>query len=173
MNNYNAIDVANYIVDYVNNSLGKKNLTPIKLQKIMYYVYVHCLVKHDVKLFNEPIEKWKFGPVISDVYHSFKVYGTNHIDSFINRYDFTDQTEGGFSFKVISFDKDEIEASPVISEIQSTITKLIDKGPFELVEMTHREDPWKLFEPNILNGEKSLFYSDEELRIYFANRTII
>ena len=77
MNNYKAMDIANYIVEYTNNTLKKDNLTPIKLQKIMYYVYVNCLVKHNIKLFNQPIEKWKFGPVISDVYHSFKVYGTN------------------------------------------------------------------------------------------------
>ncbi|OAL80315.1 Panacea domain-containing protein [Acinetobacter terrae] len=173
MKNYNAMDIANYIVEYANNALGKTNLTPIKLQKIMYYVYVQCLVKHDIKIFKEPIEKWKFGPVISDVYHSFKVYGTSHIDTVVNRYEFTDKIDGGFSFEVISFDKSEIEKSPFISEIQSTVRQLIDKGPFELVEMTHREDPWKTFEPNILRGEKSLFYSDTEIKRYFANRAVI
>lgn len=167
------MDIANYIVEYVNSSLRKTNLTPIKLQKIMYYVYVQCLVKHDIKIFKEPIEKWKFGPVISNVYHSFKVYGTNHIDTVVNRYEFTDETDGGFSFKVISFDKSEIEQSPYICEIQSTIEQLIDMGPFELVEKTHSEDPWKTFEPNILRGEKSLYYTDSEIKRYFANRAVV
>ncbi|WP_288384088.1 type II toxin-antitoxin system antitoxin SocA domain-containing protein [uncultured Acinetobacter sp.] len=173
MNNYKAMDIANYIVDYVNNTLSKNNLTPIKLQKIMYYVYVSCLVKHNIKLFNQPIEKWKFGPVISDVYHNFKAYGTKHIDLVVNGYEFTDGKDGGFSFKVIPFDKSEIEKSPVISLIQSTINDLIDIGPFELVEKTHREDPWKNFESRILNGEKSLYYSDDEIKSYFYNRNII
>ena len=48
MNNYKAMDIANYIVEYTNNTLKKDNLTPIKLQKIMYFVYVNCLVKHNI-----------------------------------------------------------------------------------------------------------------------------
>ena len=173
MNNYKAMDIANYIVEYTNNTLKKDNLTPIKLQKIMYYVYVNCLVKHNIKLFNQPIEKWKFGPVISDVYHSFKVYGTNHIDTVINGYEFSDGEDGGFEFKIIPFDKSEIEESSVVSEIQFVIDKLINVGPFELVEKTHREDPWKNFEPRILKGEKSLYYSDEEIKHYFSTHDVI
>jgi uncharacterized phage-associated protein len=139
----------------------------------MYYVYVNCLVKHNLKIFNEPIEKWKFGPVISNVYHSFKVYGTKHIDSTVNAYEFSDTNDGGFSFKVIPFNKSEIENSPFISLIQHTINELIDKGPFELVEKTHREDPWKNFESRILNGEKSLYYTDEEIKKYFSKCDVI
>ncbi|MCP5793232.1 DUF4065 domain-containing protein, partial [Klebsiella pneumoniae] len=88
-------------VDYTNNILKKQNLTPIKLQKILYYVYVNCLVKHDAKLFDQPIEKWKFGPVVSDVYHSFKMHGTSHISTTVSGYKFTDNADGGFSFDII------------------------------------------------------------------------
>lgn len=54
MKNFTAMDIANYIVDAVNNNIEMKGvLTPIKLQKILYYVYVNCLVKHDEKLFEQ------------------------------------------------------------------------------------------------------------------------
>lgn len=167
---FTAIDIANYIIEYTNDTLGKKNLTPIKLQKILYYVYVHCLVKHKVKLFDQPIEKWKFGPVVSDVYHSFKMHATSHISTTVPSYKFTDDQNGGFSFDVIQFNKMDVESLAVIGEIRSTISNLIDKGPFELVERTHQEDPWKRYESQILSGAKGLTYSDQELEQYFKGK---
>ncbi|MDY7372881.1 DUF4065 domain-containing protein [Acinetobacter oleivorans] len=167
---FTAMEVANYIVDYTNNILKKQNLTPIKLQKILYYVYVNCLVKHDAKLFDQPIEKWKFGPVVSDVYHSFKMHGTSHISTTVSGYKFTDNADGGFSFDIIPFDKTDIEFSSLAGEINSTIASLIDQGPFELVEKTHQEEPWKRCEHQILSGAKGLVYSDQELKEYFKNR---
>lgn len=168
-NKFTALDVANYIVYFVNNSLKKQNLTPIKLQKILYYVYVNCLVKHNFKLFDQPIEKWKFGPVVSDVYHNFKTVGTVHIAHTVPSYRFTDDANGGFSFEIIPFDNTKIEQSSVANEINSTITNLIDRSPFELVEITHNEEPWKRCESQILNGAKGLIYSDQELLDYFKN----
>lgn len=48
-----AIDIANYIVDVVNNNPDMKGiLTPIKLQKILYYVYVNCLVNRNENCLN-------------------------------------------------------------------------------------------------------------------------
>ncbi|AYO52782.1 MULTISPECIES: Panacea domain-containing protein [Acinetobacter] len=169
MNNkrLSSIDVANYIVDYVNSTLKKKNLTPIKLQKILYYVYVNCLVKYEVSIFDEKIEKWKFGPVVSSVYHSFKIHGTSHIESTADSYKFSDNADGGFSFEIIPFDRTNVELSPFINEINSTIVKYIDKGPFELVELTHQEEPWKKYENQILSGAKGLVYTDREILNYF------
>ena len=63
--------------------------------------------------------------------------------------------------------------APVAPPPQFVIDKLIDVGPFELVEKTHREDPWKNFEPRILKGEKSLYYSDEEIKHYFSTHDVI
>ncbi len=167
---FTAIDIANYIVDYTNNTLKKQNLTPIKLQKILYYVYVNCLVKHNAKIFDQPIEKWKFGPVVSDVYHNFKMHGTSHINATVPEYKFTDNPDGGFSFDLIPFDKTDIEYSSIANEIKSTISSLIDQGPFDLVEKTHQEEPWKRCETMILSGAKGLLYSDQELKEYFKNK---
>lgn len=171
MNNFTAMDIANYIVEYTNQTLKKSNLTPIKLQKIMYYVYVHCLVKHDIKLFDQPIEKWKFGPVISNVYHNFKVYGTSHIDATVAGYEFIDEPNGAFSFQVIPFDSSIIESDTVIAnEIKSTVDNLIGRAPFDLVEQTHDELPWKRYESQILGGAKGLVYTDQEIKEFFSGR---
>lgn len=166
MNNkkYTAMEIANYIVDYANEVLKAKNLTPIKLQKILYYVYVNCLVKQNTKLFNQPIEKWKFGPVVSSVYHNFKIYGVGHINNTISDYEFSDNPSEIFSFKEIPFDSTKLHFPDNVSqEIHSTINELIDVDPFKLVEQTHKEAPWKLKEPEILKGVKGLVYSDQEI----------
>lgn len=171
MNNkiFSSMDIANYIVEHVNSTLRKNNLTPIKLQKILYYVYVECLVNYNIRIFDEQIEKWKFGPVVSNVYHSFKIHGTSHIEAPIGTYKFSDSADGGFSFELIPFDKENVELSPYTQLINSTIEKYIDKGPFELVDLTHQEEPWKKCEDQILSGAKGLIYSDQEILDYFKN----
>lgn len=167
MNNYRAMDIANLIIAYAN--LNRKGtLSPIKLQKILYYVYVECLVRHGIKLFDTPIEKWKFGPVVSSVYHNFKNYGVNHIDEPSSSFIF-DESEGGFNFEEVPFDIESIDLSLEIRDvIRTKVEELISINPFELVEKTHTEKPWKDYEHKILSGEKGLFYSDKELMDCFS-----
>lgn len=168
-----AIDIANYIVDVVNNNPDMKGiLTPIKLQKILYYVYVNCLVNRNEKLFEQPIEKWKFGPVVSDVYHSFKMFGTGHIDSTISTFEFSDEENGGFSLKEVKFDPNSLSLNPEVQdEIHSTIKALINEKPFDLVERTHGEEPWRLLEARILAGERGLVYTDQEIKDFFSKKS--
>ncbi|OTG65846.1 Panacea domain-containing protein [Acinetobacter silvestris] len=167
-----AMDIANYIVELVNNNAAMKGiLTPIKLQKILYYVYVNCLVNRNEKLFEQPIEKWKFGPVVSCVYHNFKMFGTGHIDSTISTFELSDQENGGFSFKEIKFNLNILALKPEVQEeIHSTVKALINEKPFDLVEKTHKEDPWKLLESRILAGERGLVYTDQEIKDHFVNK---
>jgi uncharacterized phage-associated protein len=159
-----AMDVANLIIVYANQIKTRTGaLTPIKLQKILYYVYVDCLVNHKTKLFDTPIEKWKFGPVVSSVYHNLKNYGVRHIAEPTCSYIF-DDSEGTIEFKEIPFDPTSIELSTEIkNSIQHKVAELINMDPFVLVELTHKEKPWKEYESLILEGHKGLIYSDEEL----------
>ncbi|WP_062034631.1 type II toxin-antitoxin system antitoxin SocA domain-containing protein [Acinetobacter sp. BMW17] len=164
-----AVDFANLIITYVKDLPNRKgSLTPIKLQKILYYVYVECLLKHQVKLFDTPIEKWKFGPVVASVYHNFKTYGTNHIADPTPSFVF-DFNENGFHYEEIPFTQDSVEiCSDVQNTIRQKVAELIDENPFDLVEQTHREEPWKKYESQILKGERGLVYSDEELIGFFS-----
>ncbi|MBR1437890.1 MAG: SocA family protein [Synergistaceae bacterium] len=72
--------------------LSKSDLSPKKLQKLLYYAYcwVLALLNENpnhihVKLFHERIEAWVHGPVIPSVYKFYKSYGADnipHIDNF-------------------------------------------------------------------------------------------
>jgi len=93
----------------------------------------------------------------------------HHIDGPSSSYVF-DDNEDGLYFEEIPFSSDDIELDSNMKDIiRKKVEELIDINPFELVEKTHREDPWKKFEPQILKGERGLIYSDDELIAWFSN----
>lgn len=54
-------------------------ITPMKLQKLIYIVYKEYYKRTDSALFPERFEVWKYGPVITSVYDTFYAYGENAI----------------------------------------------------------------------------------------------
>ena len=57
----------------------KIDITPMKLQKMIYFVYRDYLKKTNQSLFDERFETWKYGPVLPSVYEKFKKYRANAI----------------------------------------------------------------------------------------------
>lgn len=70
-----------------NNILWRGNeeniaITPMKLQKLMYFVcrdYVHTTGQSPI---SEQFEVWKYGPVLPSVYGEFKSFGARPITEF-------------------------------------------------------------------------------------------
>ncbi|MCD0489944.1 DUF4065 domain-containing protein [Pedobacter sp. MC2016-14] len=58
-----------------------KEVTPMKLLKLVYIAHGWYLALADQDLIDEGVQAWKYGPVIPSVYHKFKVYGNNIINS--------------------------------------------------------------------------------------------
>ena len=58
------------------------DVTPMKLQKLIYIFYKEYLKKTNEKLFEEKFEVWKYGPVLSDVHYAFQKYRANAVDDF-------------------------------------------------------------------------------------------
>jgi uncharacterized phage-associated protein len=61
-----AHDVAKYILKH------KRPMTPMKLQKLLYYCQAWSLVWDSERLFDERIEAWAFGPVVPAVFREHK-----------------------------------------------------------------------------------------------------
>ncbi|NLS93510.1 MAG: SocA family protein [Planctomycetaceae bacterium] len=55
-------------------------ISPMKLQKLLYYTQGWHLAFTDTPIFNEQIECWPYGPVVSSVFHHFKLFGKDPID---------------------------------------------------------------------------------------------
>lgn len=69
---YDAIEVARLVV----NSCAEQGhpVTNLKLQKILYFMWLDWYRMKKKYLFDERIEAWHFGPTIPDVYRVFRVY---------------------------------------------------------------------------------------------------
>ena len=62
--NYRALDVSSFFI--------KKGVSPLKLQKLLYYSQLWFFVKNDKRLFDDRIQAWIYGPVVYDVWANFK-----------------------------------------------------------------------------------------------------
>ena len=59
-----------------------KDITPLKLQKLIYFVYKEYLQMTDKLLFTEPFETWQYGPVVPSVYYEFASFDKSPITKF-------------------------------------------------------------------------------------------
>lgn len=133
---YNPKAIANYFID-----LAKQDdaaLTPMKLQKLIYFAHGWHLAIKGEPLINQPIEAWQYGPVIPSVYHEFKDLGRNSID----RYATDLSVREGLTFSLYT---------PRIAEEDSFSKDLLDEiykaygqyGAIQLSNLTHTKDsPW-------------------------------
>ena len=171
MNKYTAMDVSNYIINYVNSGDKKLcTLSHLKLQKLLYYVQATYLAHTDGSpIFVNDIEKWQYGPVVREVYYEFKDFGISHINtprSYLKK-----NNNGGF--ELISFNLDLIDSNSNIgNHIKSVVNKLKTVDAFALVEKTHAEPMWFDLKHEILSRNNILKYSLDEMKIYFKTHPL-
>lgn len=72
---YKAREIAQYIL----HTFPDYNISNLKLQKLLYYVQAHFLLKKNEPCFQEEMLAWDFGPVTLEVYNNYKIYGANEI----------------------------------------------------------------------------------------------
>jgi uncharacterized phage-associated protein len=60
----------------------KISLSPMKLQKLIYFTYRDYLKGSGNKLFSERISAWRYGPVVESVYNHFKPFEAQSINKF-------------------------------------------------------------------------------------------
>ena len=74
---YSAKTVANYFLE-----LGARDripIDPLKLQKLVYLAHGWSLAILGRPLIQEPVEAWRYGPVIQVLYKEFKRFGASAI----------------------------------------------------------------------------------------------
>ena len=54
---------------------NEKSISNLKLQKMLYFTWIEYYNKTQERLFNDPFWAWKLGPVVYDVYLSYRVFG--------------------------------------------------------------------------------------------------
>lgn len=77
----NSLQIANY---FISKGIEENNLvSPMKLQKLLFYAFGWYYSLKNELLFNESIQAWKYGPVIESIYHRTKSYGSKDIDALL------------------------------------------------------------------------------------------
>jgi len=82
---YSAIAVANAFIERAKQ--GKiPDLTPMKVQKLLFYTQSwYVRLYGGEPLIDDSFARWKFGPVITSLYHDLKGYGYHPVTEKISR----------------------------------------------------------------------------------------
>lgn len=112
---YSAFAVANAFVQRAK-EVGF-GLSPMKLQKLMYYAQVWHLKVTKQPLMDDNFCRWKFGPVVPAVYHEFKDYGFRNIASMATTLARDDSGEDGYSVHVPKIPADDKTSWALIDAI--------------------------------------------------------
>jgi len=147
-----AIEVARYLVNLAATEDEPDYLTPLRLQKLLYYVQGWSLAIRERPMFSERIEAWANGPVVRDVYREFSA----------------------FARRSIVPEDVETESGPDLTDeekefIHSVWEALKGHSASSLWKMTHEEPTWL----NARNGAAPTDRCDEEIshesmRTFFA-----
>lgn len=162
---YSASQVAKWILWQA--ALDGVHITPLKLQKILYYAQGNFIGMSGNTLFYESIEAWTHGPVVSSVYSEYRHCRSSNIP----------------------IDKDP----HIPEELTNFVGSLIkDYGRYSAIELrnkTHAEPPYMntehndeitiekmseyftdlLWAPDDEDSRETVFYSEEEAKQYFKN----
>lgn len=145
-------DAQSYVLaDYLLHECRERGelLTPLKLQKLMFYADAWHMALYGAEITNERFQAWVHGPVALSQYHRFKE----------------------FKWRPISA---EIERPSVAGGLARHLDEIIDVFGSEpavaLEAMTHQERPWQDARGNIPNDEPCNNYISKELtREFYRN----
>lgn len=135
------VDAAKHII-YLASKDNYFSLTPLKLQKLLYYSQGFSYVWYNQPIFKDEFEAWQYGPVNREIYNKYKKYGQNRIPSY----------EGEVADSLL----EEIDV------LESVWDNLKRYSAFDLVKMTHKEEPWIK-----ANRESNVYIDNESIRDYF------
>lgn len=115
-----ALQLARYIVRHAQDK--GEPITNLKLQKLLYYAQSWHLAFFGEVLFDDPIQAWVHGPVVSSVYGYFKGYGFNPIPLHPKKPDVSNE---------------------LAEFLDQVLLTYLPFDAFTLEKMTHEETPWK------------------------------
>jgi uncharacterized phage-associated protein len=100
---------------------GDRQITNLKLQKLLYYTQAWYLAFTGQPLFSESIEAWVHGPVVPSEFRRYREFRWNPIDSH----------------------GEPCEDAAVLKHIEAVFDAYGKFSATQLERLTHREDPWK------------------------------
>lgn len=130
---YSASSIANYFIDKAN-SAGEK-LTPMKLQKLVYYAMGWYAGYTGKPLIDEAVEAWQYGPVFPSLYQEFRRFGAGAVAA--------RATEFNDDFEVVEVPTpDDASVRSFLDNVWNSYSRY---PAIKLSEMTHASgSPWDI-----------------------------
>lgn len=132
---FNALDLAKYLNKLHNEKYGN-DISPLKLQKVLFFLFGEWgafvqkanvendgkeLINYSKYLFEDKIEAWVYGPVVTEVYKNFNNEVLNEKELF----------------------GDNAQKKYVGQFIRDLASELFELSDFRLVEISHEMKCWK------------------------------
>lgn len=108
---------------YLDDTNEGDGISNLKLQKLVYYAQGFYSAIFGKPLFDKNISAWAHGPVVPDLYHEYKKYGSNPIPI-------------SSDFDKNTLTQDEFELVEEVFEVFGQYSA------WKLRNMTHEESPW-------------------------------
>ena len=132
----------------------EEEVTPLALQKMLYYIQGLYMVTHNRAFFDEDCQAWAHGPVFRDVYDVFKSFKYNPID------------DTRFAMFQNRFDELSDDERHIIDLVVDSFGVYSGKT---LERITHQEAPWLNARVNCLPGESSdEVITKDAIKAYFS-----
>ena len=143
----NCFDVAKYFLSKVDEEEGEV-ITNLKLQKLAYYAQSASLAFYDSALFPESLEAWKHGPVVPELYRTYKGYKSSPLPKTAS------VSEGVYS--------------AAERELLDGVYAFFGQyAAWKLRDMTHEETPW--LEASPTEGVIALSSMRDYFRVHWAD----
>ena len=155
---YDAKAIANYFLELAERD--GKEISPLKLQKLIYFAHGWHLAIKNAPLLDDRVEAWEWGPVIPDLYHEFKDFGNGPIKRRATvwkargtKLSFTEPTIDSYP---------NTEANEFAKELVNQVWEVYGKfTAIQLSNMTHSPgSPWEQTR-QLSEGRKNTDISDE------------
>jgi uncharacterized phage-associated protein len=158
---YSAKAVANYFLDLA--VKDGKAVTPMQIQKLVYFAHGWHLAVMKAPLIDEPIQAWRYGPVIPSLYHAFKSNGSNPITG--RACDFAVDDDLVFRAEEPEVPPTDVATRQLIDNVWQAYK---DFSGVQLSNMTHEPDsPWDKMWKSAA-GKKSIEIPDAMMAEYFS-----
>lgn len=152
---YTPQHIANYFLDAAEAEGSTVDL--MKLIKLVYIAYGWVLALTGNKLFDEPVEAWKHGPVVPSIYHEFKHYRSSPICESSGIWDM--ETNG---YQIPKIPKSEKVTQMILEKVWAAYKPF---SGWSLRRKTHEAGtPWSVtYDPSIMSKP----IPDELIRNHF------
>ncbi len=157
--------VANWFIENL------KSVSPLKLQKLIYFAHGWNLALRDKPLIDELVEAWDYGPVIPSVYHEFKGFGDKPITELGTTFEMRKSTLNPLGKRIFL-------VTPKVPQTDEYTIKLLRKvvdvyGKYtggQLSTMTHQPGtPWYITKQKYPD-RKGVDIQDSEIKEYFSRK---